>query len=161
MPTQLANFNHRMIIVTDNPTTRFDYERLLRSCSQPHLSPVLGLADPDLTPLNEQEVEEAPFHFDFAFTVSEGIEKIKASCHTSLPYEVVVVDLQTQPPENEIEFAKQVWEVDARMEVVTCGVNHLDDLDSGKQTIYQLPAAPRRPLPAMELERLKVLLAGH
>ena len=161
MPTQLANDNHRMIIVTDNPTTRLDYDKLLQSSSQPHSSPVLGLAEPDWIVQNEQESETPPFHFDFAFTAAEGIEKIKASRHASLPYAVVVIDLQTQPPENEIELAKQVWEVDPRVEVVTCGVNHLGDINSGRRTMSLPPTAPRKPLPAMELERLKVLLAGY
>ena len=92
MPTQLANDNHRMIIVTDNPTTRLDYDKLLQSSSQPHSSPVLGLAEPDWIVQNEQESKTPPFHFDFAFTAAEGIEKIKAHQRARELLDVVGLD---------------------------------------------------------------------
>ncbi|MCH2182877.1 MAG: response regulator [Mariniblastus sp.] len=111
MPTPFATDRHRIIIVTDNPTTRYDYNNLLRSNGQANQWPILELASWETG---------AAFCLDFAFTDREGLEKIKASQETGLPYSVVVIDLQSEPLENEIELAKQVWQVDSHMQVVLC-----------------------------------------
>ena len=62
MPTPLASDKHRMIIVTDNPTTRYDYDHLLRSNGQASPWPAFGLADPDSSERRNPEGEQTLFH---------------------------------------------------------------------------------------------------
>ncbi len=137
MPTPFATDPHRIIIVTDNPTTRYDYDNLLRSNGPASQWPILELGSWETG---------ADFCLDFAFTDKEGLEKIKASREAGRPCSVVVIDLQAEPLDNEIELAKQVWQVDPYMQVVICTstddtesvlreMGQKDQVDAGKTTV--------------------------
>ncbi len=113
-----TNFNHRVLLVDDNPSIHDDFRRIL---APPKVSADL---DADAAAIFGGPVVvpalAAPFELDSAMQGQEARDKVHAARAAGRPAARAFVDMRMPPGWDGLETIGKLWEVDPELNVVIC-----------------------------------------
>jgi len=118
-PTEAQCFNHRILVIDDNPAIHQDFRKIL----SPVDSALQGELDADEASLfGETSVvnRDLTFQIDSAFQGQEGLEMVRAAVLAGTPYAVAFVDVRMPPGWDGIETISYIWKEFPDLQIVIC-----------------------------------------
>ncbi|MFK7737125.1 MAG: response regulator [Pirellulaceae bacterium] len=109
----------RILIVDDNPSIHDDFRRVL--LQQDETAALAKLEEEcfgeSLTP---QTVPAIDYRIEHAMQGEEALEKLKTALANDLPFDLAFVDMRMPPGWDGLQTIKELWSVDAELEIVIC-----------------------------------------
>ena len=117
--TEADCFNHRILVIDDNPAIHQDFRKIL----SPVDSTLEGELDAEEASLfGETRVvsKDLNFQIDSAFQGQEGLEMVRAAVAAGTPYAVAFVDVRMPPGWDGIETISHIWQEFPDLQIVIC-----------------------------------------
>jgi len=118
-PTEAECFNHRVLVIDDNPAIHQDFRKIL----SPVDSTLQGELDADEASLFGETSavnRDLTFQIDSAFQGQEGLEMVRAAVLAGTPYAVAFVDVRMPPGWDGIETISYIWKEFPDLQIVIC-----------------------------------------
>lgn len=109
--------NRRVLVVDDNRSIHDDFRKIL-SPNEPTRA-ALSMTETQLfgSPLEDRQ---AQYEMDSAYQGGEGVEMVRQSLLTNLPYAAVFVDMRMPPGWHGIRTVQEIWKIDPEIQVSIC-----------------------------------------
>src|SRR5437762_3345334 len=118
-PLTLQPYNHRILIIDDNPSIHEDFRKILGPADA-KLAEELDVTEASLFGDKAGTSSARNFQIDSAFQGEEGLEKVRAACAGGAPYAVAFVDVRMPPGWDGIETISRIWKEFPDLQIVIC-----------------------------------------
>jgi two-component system, cell cycle sensor histidine kinase and response regulator CckA len=118
-PLTLQPYNHRILIIDDNPSIHEDFRKILGPADA-KLAEELDATEASLFGDKAGGSSARNFQIDSAFQGQEGLEKVRAACAGGAPYAVAFVDVRMPPGWDGIETISRIWKEFPDLQIVIC-----------------------------------------
>src|SRR5438067_5863912 len=118
-PLTLQPYNHRILIIDDNPSIHEDFRKILGPADA-KLAEELDVTEASLFGDKAGTSSARNFQIDSAFQGEEGLEKVRAACAGGAPYAVAFVDVRMPPGWDGIVTISRIWKEFPDLQIVIC-----------------------------------------
>jgi len=150
--------NRRILLIDDTPSIHEDFRRCLSGTG----TAAGGLDAAELALFGKPvEAATAGFEVDSAYQGETGVAMVRASLVAERPYALAFVDMRMPPGWDGVRTIQEIWQVDARLQIVICTAfsDYAWDETLGKLGVEDRLLVLKKPFDTIEVAQLASALS--